>query len=238
MEHYLATKEIQSDLNLSRKTFHLKGSAPASLNLSSDPLQVGRIWIDGVEILPEMAFNLRPFYECRFEWGHYGAAPSYTTALAICLSIFKNERIAENLYGCFRDEFVQHFPKGNFELDIDVTRFLQKYKQRLHPNLYSCFCSSSMINSKEILLVKDPVSGEITADLAENYAMHNMAISNSRVRKLNERKQRLMFRLFAKEKYILKGYSFAEVMQQAEEVMSVFYWRSFERIIRKQFLKR
>jgi len=236
MEHYSELRQLQSELHLSRKIFHIKGSVSDSLILSPPSSNRRRLWVDGIEILPEPAYGLRPFYECHFGWGNCGDTSSYTTGLAICLAIFKNERIAENLYGCFRDEFVQYLPDGNFETDIDLTNFLNKFKQRLHPDLYSCFCSAAMINSKEILLYKDAESGEIIANLADNYAIHNDAISNRNVRKLNERKQRLMFRMFAKEKYIIKGFTFHEVMAQVEELMSQFYWRSLERIIKKQFL--
>jgi len=229
-------KEKPVDLNLSKKIYRLKGEISflgKLLNQSSR-----RIWLDGVEILPEMGFALRPFYGCSFEWGRYGAGPSWTTSLSICLSIFRNERIAENLYGCFKEEIVQHLPKGDFEIDIDISGFLEKFKERLHPHLYSRFCYSSLINSKEILLYKDPLSGEITADLAENYAIHNASIPNSRVRELNQRKQRLLFRLFAKDKYIIKGNDFIEIMQQVEDIMSVFYWKSLERVMKRQSLNK
>lgn len=237
MDHYSELRPIQRELHLSRTIFHIRGSISVAL-ISSSPLSNHRrIWVEEEEILPDHAFGLRPFYECNFEWGKNSGTPSYTAALAICLMIFKDERIAANLYGCFREEFVQYFPNGDFETDIDLTGFLKKYKQRLHPHLYSCFCSAAIINSKEIQLYKNPESGEITVNLIDNYTMQNDSISNSRVREQNERKQRLMLRIFAKDKQVIKGAGFEEVMLQVEDIMSRFYWRSMERILKKQLLK-
>lgn len=44
----------------------------------------------------------------------------------------------------------------------------------------------------------------------------------------------MIFRLFAKHKYIITGYRFEEIMEQVEEVMSRFYWQSLEGLIRRQ----
>lgn len=43
-----------------------------------------------------------------------------------------------------------------------------------------------------------------------------------------------MFRLFAKEKAVLTGYDFDSLIAQVEEVLSDFYWRSIERVLRTQ----
>ncbi|WP_142530077.1 hypothetical protein [Pedobacter westerhofensis] len=199
---------------------------------------IGRLWVNGIEILPEMGFGLRPFYECAFGWGEQGGNRLFTTALTICLSIFREERLAENLFVCFKEEFVKYFPEGDFELSIDLSAFLSKYQARLQPNLYSYFCFSSLMNSREILVLKDPVSGKITADLVENYAMHNMLTSDQGTRKLNERKQRLFFRFFRRENYIVQGHDLNEVIHRVEEIMSTFYWKSLERVLRIQYTVR
>lgn len=223
-------QQVKDYFKLPEKIYHLKGAAaPGSASRKNR-----RLWVDGVEIFPGTAFLLRPFYECDFDWGMEGGISSYTSALAVCLAIFKEERIAENLFEHFKEEYVQHFPEGDFEVTIDLTRFLKKFRARLHPHLYSRFCYSVLIDTREILLYKDPVSGVISANLAENYAMHNSSIPNVAVRRLNERKQRLLFRLFAKDKSVITGTNFEEIMEQVEEVMSKFYWRSLERLIRKQ----
>jgi len=216
----------------------IKGSLFTVTNSESVTQTIKRIWVDGIEILPEVGHGLRPFYECGFDWGEAGGNRSYTAALTICLSVFREERLAENLFVCFKEEFVRYFPAQGFELYIDLSAFLIKYKSRLQPNLYSRFCFSSMINSREILLYKDPLSAEVIADLPENYAMHNMMIPDERLRKLNERKLRLMFRFFVKDRYRIKGNDFNEVVQKAEEIMSGFYWRSLEKILRKKYAEK
>jgi hypothetical protein len=204
----------------------------------SDAETIKRIWVNGTEVLPEMGSGLRPFYECGFDWGKEAGNRSYTTALSICLSVFREERLAENLFVCFREEFVQYFPSGDFDLLIDISVFLQKYQSRIRPNLYSFFCFSSLINSREILVYKDQFSAELSVDLSENYAMHNLMIADQRLRQLNERKQKLMFRFFSKDSYIVKGYDLHEVMRKVEDIMSKLYWKSLEKVMRNQYRER
>lgn len=234
MDNHLISQDKEGYYKLKKRKYNLKGLAASMTANQSAVLQKGRIWVDDVEILPETAFALRPFYECDFDWGKRGGLSCYTSALAICLSIFKSERIAENLFECFKEEFVVHFATGDFEIDIDLAAFLKKYRDRLHPNLYSRFCYAALIDTREIRMYKDPLTGLISVNLAENYAAHNSSIPDVMVKRLNERKQRLVFRLFAKDKYIITGYKFEEIMEQVEEVMARFYWQSLERLIRKQ----
>ncbi|MET1055384.1 MAG: hypothetical protein ABWY16_08760 [Pedobacter sp.] len=199
---------------------------------------IRRIWVNGIEILPEMGCGLRPFYECGFSWGKTGGNLSYTTALTICLSIFREERLAENLFVCFKEDFVQYFPEGNFDLSIDLSAFLIKYQLRLQPDLYSFFCFSCLINSREILVYKNPLSGQVTADLSENYAMHILMITDEKTRKLNERRHRLIFRFLSRESYIVKGDDVDTVLQKVESIMSTFFWKSLERVLRAKYTGR
>lgn len=220
--------------NLTKKTYHIKGVVIPVTDRNLIHKYSGRLWVDGIEVLPEESYALRPFYECDFDWGATGGLHAYTAALAICIAIFKEERVAENLYECFKECHVQHFPSGNFEVEIDLTDFLQQFESRLHPYLHSRFCYAALIDSREILLYKHPLTGLISVNLAENYATHNGSIPDVEVRRLNERKQRLIFRLFAKDQTLITGMDFDEVMEQVEEVMSKFYWKSLERIVSKQ----
>ena len=178
MNIYSGSQKTKCDIQLPEKVFHIKGTI-----VITDPLTVPvktsrRIWVNRIEVFPETANVLRPFYECNFEWGELGQNASYTAALSICLAIFKSERLAENLFVCFKEEFVQNFPDGNFELVMEITRFLNKNKNRVHPDLYSRFCFSAITSSREILLFKNPETGLITTDLAQNYAMHRETIAN------------------------------------------------------------
>jgi len=236
MNIYSGNKKLKWDIQLPEKVFHIKGAIDVTDHLSVPVKSNRRIWVNGIEVFPETANVLRPFYECNFEWGELAQNAAYTTALAICLAIFKSERLAENLFVCFKEDFVQNFPEGNFELAMEITRFLNKHNSRLNPDLYSRFCFSAITSSREILLIKDPETGLITTNLAENYAMHRESIANIKLRKLNERKQRLLFRLFAKDNYLISGYDFLEVMLRAEDLMARFYWRSIEKIITRQLV--
>ncbi|KIO77178.1 hypothetical protein TH53_11125 [Pedobacter lusitanus] len=234
MNIYAGSKKTKWDIGMAETVFHIRGAIVVTDDLSLPVKTTRRMWVNGIEIFPEQAGVVRPFYECNFEWGELGQNASYTTALSICLAIFKSERLAENLFVCFKEEFVQNFPDGNFELVLEITRFLNKHNNRLHPDLYSRFCFSAITSSREILLYKNPKTGLITANLAENYAMHRETMPNIKLRKLNERKQRLLFRLFAKDNYLITGYEFTEVMSRAEDLMTRFYWRSVEKIITSQ----
>jgi len=219
-------------------THQIKGRLFTVSLAHADTETIPRIWVNGTEVLPEMGSGLRPFYECGFDWGRGGGNRSYTAALAICLAIFREERLAENLFACFREEFVQHFPTGEFELLIDLSPFLLKYEARFQPHLYSFFCFSSLLNCREILVHKDPLTGELSADLYANYAMHNTMIADEKARSLSERKQRLIFRFFSRENYIVKGHDVKEVMQKVEDIMSTFFWRSLERVLRTKYIAR
>jgi hypothetical protein len=231
MNKHLIPAAKEDYFNLTKKTYQVKGVlvAPAARNVIHK--YSGRIWVDGIEVYPDEAFALRSFYECDFDWGEKGGISSHTTSLAICLSIFQDSRIAQNLYECFKEEYLHLFPTGDFEIEINLEVFLGKYESRLHPYLHSRFCYAALIDSREILLYQDPVTGLISTNLAENYASHNGSIPDVEVRRLNERKQRLVFRLFAKDRYLITGTDFEEVMVQAEEVMSRFYWKSLERLV-------
>jgi len=234
MNKHLIPAEQADYFNLTKKTYRIKGVLMAAADPNLINKYRGMLWIDDTELLPEDAYALRPFYECDFEWGDKGGLSSFTTALAICLRIFKEERIAQNLYEFFKETYIQQFPNSSFEIEIDISQFLQKYVARLHPYLHSRFCYSALIDSREILLYKHPLTGLISVNLAENYATHNGSVPDGEVRRLNERKQRLLFRLFAKDKTIITGLDFSEVMDQVEEVMSKFYWKSLERLVSKQ----
>lgn len=234
MNKHLIQAEQVDYFNLTKKTYYIKGDVFTGSTVDPTIKSGNRISVDGTEVLAEEAFILRPFYERDFDWGENGGIPSYTTALAICIYIFKEERIVENLYECFKDYYVQQFPTGNFEMEIDLTSFLQKFESRLHPYLHSRFCYAALIDSREIRLYKHPLTGLISVNLAENYSTHNGSVPDMEVRRLNERKQRLLFRLFAKDKTILTGLDFDEIMEQVEEIMSRFYWKSLERLLSKR----
>jgi hypothetical protein len=219
--------------NLAQKMYIIKGTVQ-NVSVGGVSAQIERrLWVNGTEVFPQHAFTLRSFYDCSFNWGGSGGLASFTAALSICLLIFEEERIAENIFECFKAEYINNFPERDFEIEIELTAFLTKYKLRLQPQLYSRFCYAALLDSREILMHRDPISGLISVNLAENYAEHNSLIANERLRELNARRQRLVFRLFAKEKAIITGYDFDSVMEEVELIMAKFYWESLERVIKK-----
>lgn len=157
---------------LSRKKYKITGRVSQNTADLTAPAGARRLWINDQEVLPETAFALRPFYECDLGWGRNGGLAAYTSALAVCLHIFGEERIAENLFERFKEEFVVFFPEDDFEIDIDLSGFLKKHKMRLQSNLYSRFCYTALFDSREILMFKDPESGLITVNIAENYVAY------------------------------------------------------------------
>jgi hypothetical protein len=219
---------------LAKKKYIIKGTVQ---NVKGDGTSLQpekRLWVNGTEVFPQHAYLLRSFYDCGLDWGGTGGLASFTAALSICLLIFQEERIAENIFECFKAEYINNFPEGNFEMEIELSAFLKKYNLRLQPNLYSRFCYAALLDSREILMYRDPRSGLITVNLADNYAEHNHMIANQRLRELNTRRERLVFRLFAKDKTIITGYDFDTVMEEVEAIMAKFYWESLERLIKKQ----
>jgi hypothetical protein len=217
-----------------KKKYIIKGTVQNISGGGVLPQKERRLWVNGIEVLPQHAFALRSFYDCSFNWGSSGGLSSFTAALSICLFICEEERIAENIFECFKAEYVDNFPEEDFEMEIELTAFLTKYNQRLQPHLYSRFCYAALLDSREILMHRNPLTGLITVNLAENYAEHNSLIANQRLREHNARRQRLVFRLFAKDKSIITGYDFDSVMEEVEAIMAKFYWESLERLIKKQ----
>ena len=84
-----------------------------------------RLFVDGIEIMPEKSQKLYNHSPDGFSWGYGGSGPAQS-ALAICLAIFKNRHVAEVLYQSFKETFVSRWqPVGApFQKEIDITDFL------------------------------------------------------------------------------------------------------------------
>ena len=84
-----------------------------------------RILVDGTEILPELSQKIRNHSPDGFNWGYGGSGPAQT-ALAICLHIFDDTRLAQVFYQAFKRDFVAAWqPAGeDFTIKIDITAFL------------------------------------------------------------------------------------------------------------------
>ena len=84
-----------------------------------------RIWVDGVELLPDASQKIRNHSPDGHNWGYSGSGPAQT-ALAICLHIVGHERLAQVLYQGFKRSFVATWqPAGaDFKTQIDITDLL------------------------------------------------------------------------------------------------------------------
>ena len=84
-----------------------------------------RIWVDGVDLLPDASQRIRNHSPDGHNWGYSGSGPAQT-ALSICLHIFVHERLAQVLYQPFKRSFVATWqPAGaDFKTQIDITDFL------------------------------------------------------------------------------------------------------------------
>lgn len=222
MENTTKTRIALSSFNLRKKKFHIQGSLACCD--SSDHFSAVRrqIKIDRMEIIPEIGYSIRPFYGCSLGWGTQGKETCFTTALSMCCSIFRDERLAQNLYVPFKYTFVDTFPDGDFEMELDLTLFMESNLYRIKPNMHSFFCQSAW-KSREILAFKNPETGIITADLAYNYALSDQKIADFKICRLKEKKQLLPFRLFTKQDYLVSGYTLAEVIEKAITAMDKFY---------------
>ncbi|MGM9508829.1 DUF6166 domain-containing protein [Larkinella sp. GY13] len=91
-----------------------------------------RLFVDGIEILPDESQQIRNHSPDGFSWGYGGSGPAQT-ALALCLHLFKNRHVAEVLYQDFKAVFVSRWkPAGlPFEYTIDVADFLIEHRDRL-----------------------------------------------------------------------------------------------------------
>jgi len=79
-----------------------------------------RVWIDGVELLPDESQKMRNHSPDGFNWGYTGSGPSQL-ALAIMLHCTDKE-VAGDTYQDFKREVVAGW-KGDFEVEIDVEKW-------------------------------------------------------------------------------------------------------------------
>ena len=94
-----------------------------------------RLYVDGIEILPDESQKIRNHSPDGFAWGYAGSGPAQS-ALAICLHIFKNKYVAEALYQDFKSAFVAHWQhRAPFRKEIDVANFLAEHEERLNVGL-------------------------------------------------------------------------------------------------------
>jgi len=82
------------------------------------------VWVDEKYLSPEMSqnvYNHSPDGHC---WGYSGSGPSQL-ALSILLYHFP-EKIAVKYYQCFKQDVIAGLPKGDFQIEIDLEKWLEE----------------------------------------------------------------------------------------------------------------
>lgn len=84
-----------------------------------------RVWIDGNELTPRESLTICNHSPDGFNWSYSGSGPSQL-ALAICLKAF-GRGDAKRYYQEFKKDFIAGLPAKDFEIDIDVQRWLREH---------------------------------------------------------------------------------------------------------------
>jgi hypothetical protein len=80
--------------------------------------ETGRIWIDGIELLPDESLKLRNHSPDGFSWGYLGSGCAQL-ALAILLKLFP-ETFALQYYQRFKENFIAGLPQTDFKRNIPI----------------------------------------------------------------------------------------------------------------------
>ena len=83
-----------------------------------------RVWIDGIELLPEESQKVYNHSPGGFCWGYGGSGPSQL-ALAILLKV-TDSKTALKYYQNFKWAFIASLPQDDFEGVIDVKQWLKE----------------------------------------------------------------------------------------------------------------
>lgn len=106
---------------LTKTTFRIEGTIGNPNGLT----------LDGAEVDLLTSLKVRQHSPTGFNWGYLGSGPAQS-ALAICLHIFGDARVAQALYQPFKERFVAQWPGGDaFQRTIDLTDFLIDHRALL-----------------------------------------------------------------------------------------------------------
>lgn len=81
-----------------------------------------KVWLDGVELLPDESLKERNHSPDGFSWGYLGSGCAQL-ALAILLKIFKKE-FALQYYQTFKFDFIGSLPQSDFEVNIPIGEWI------------------------------------------------------------------------------------------------------------------
>lgn len=115
----------------------------------------GRIWVNGKKLQRSRAMALRPFFADPFGWGCAGENAK-VTALALCLKIFYNQKVALKFYTPFLHAFVKDWYGYAGNVKIDITDFLLDNYYRYSEELLNYYYIDTKRNIHEIDIWQHP----------------------------------------------------------------------------------
>jgi hypothetical protein len=78
-----------------------------------------QVWVDGLELTPEISQAVYNHSPDGFSWGYEGSGPAQL-ALSIMLIITLDDESAIRLYQHFKREIIAKLPQNDFDIEIDV----------------------------------------------------------------------------------------------------------------------
>ncbi len=195
-----------------------------------------RVWVDGTEIIPEFAYELRPFYGGLFGWARASVEMKRCLSLALCRYFFKDEPVdkALALYRVFADVFIESWPETDIAFVIDLNQFISTYGGLYRPN-HSWHYSEYALNMGDELEVSfDPLSKLYTLPLARQYAAgYTDTIVDGPGRHEQYRRQFRKFSFFAGSRSFLASSSLQHLLDEAHYLLKQFERMQLEGEIRK-----
>lgn len=89
-----------------------------------------RVWIDGVELLPDASMAIRDHSPDGFNWGYGGSGPAQL-ALAVMLELWPGDlEKVQRFYQDFKFAVIARLPRSDFSVDLIETAIYPKFKER------------------------------------------------------------------------------------------------------------
>ncbi|AGA78222.1 hypothetical protein Echvi_1968 [Echinicola vietnamensis DSM 17526] len=184
-----------------------------------------RLWVDGIELIPDFGHQLRPNFPNIFSWGCSFGESTAVTALTIGLFMIGDPRTAINLYPSF-ELYLLHGWEDNFDRQMDLSRFFNRSKPRLNLYLHSHYCPYLHVIMNEIDVYFDPNRELYTADLAYQFGKCFSLFENGVDQKRKAaRKYTLGFRRWAFQNHlpsVVQHPSYTKLTSRIDEIMAEF----------------
>ncbi len=195
-----------------------------------------RIWVDGIEIIPEFAYDLRPFYGNVFGWARVSDEMKRCLSLALCRYFFKDEPIdmALALYRAFTSAFIDSWPETDIAFVIDLTEFLGTYGGLYKPNHSWHFSEHALNMGDELEVSFDPHTKLYTLPLAKQYAAgYTAVIADATARREQYRRKFRKFSFFAGRRSYLQSSNLQHLLSDAHYLLKHFEAMHLDGEIRK-----